>query len=220
MYGHPYVGEALTCAGFEELNRASGCILDSGDVPKRDADDCESGEAFILSLRRDDGTCASVAAARGRFLGGCNRLGFMVPSDESCIRQSTASSASSSMSIDCTCWSAAAAAARLGEPGEPGWSVSAPSFASEIETGIWQTGSWLQSAFAADKLSWERTTGGVISSGPSTRTNPVCMSMVCQVGAARFRARGVDQILQALCTQALRLRLCRSRRPTAGSASG
>ena len=190
-------GEGLTWPGFEELNRAKGCMLELwlccacsiADAPKRGSDDCESGEDFILSLRRDAGLCASAASARGRFFGGCTRLGFAVPSDESCIKQSTAPSASSSpsLSVDCTCCSIAAAAARLGEPGELGWSVSAASFATETETGSWLSGggadggNWLHSALAADQLSWERAMGGVISSGPSIRTKPVC---ICRAGAA------------------------------------
>ena len=143
-------GEGLTWAGFEELNRAKGCMLELwlccacsiADAPKRGSDDCESGEDFILSLRRDAGLCASAASAMDRFFGGCTRLGFAVPSDESCIKQSTAPSASSSpsLSVDCTCCSIAAAAARLGEPGELGWSVSAASFATETETGSWLSG--------------------------------------------------------------------------------
>ena len=177
-------GEVLTCPGFEELKRDSGCMVASGDTPKRGVDDCESGEAFILSLRRDDGADAPAVIARDRFFGGCSRLGFMVPSDESCIKQSTAPSASSSMSVDCTCCSAAAAAARLGELG---WSAGTASFASGTETGSWQTGSELQSALAADRLSKERSFDtlfstwamgcGVTSSGPSMRTKPVC---ICQ----------------------------------------
>ena len=176
------------------------------DAPKRGSDGCESGEAFILSFRRDAGTCAPAVVARGRFFGGCTRLGFAVPSDESCIKQSTAPSASSSLSlsVDCTCCSIAAAAARLGEPGELGWSVSAASFATETETGSWQPaggaygGNWLHSALAADQLSWEHTMGGVISSGPSMRTKPVC---ICQAGAARLRVCIRAGLLRVICTQ-------------------
>jgi len=143
VHSDAHGGEALTCAGFDVLNRARGCMLGSiADAPKRGSDDCESGEAFILSFRREAGTCAPAVAARGRFFGGCTRLGFAVPSDESCIKQSTAPSASSSLSlsVDCTCCSIAAAAARLGEPGELGWSVGAAvvSFATETETGSWR----------------------------------------------------------------------------------
>ena len=94
MHGAARVGEARTCAGLDELSRASGCMLGSiVDAPKRGSADCESGDAFILSFRREVGTCAPAVAARGRFFGGCTRLGFAVPSEESCIKQSTAPSA-------------------------------------------------------------------------------------------------------------------------------
>ena len=222
------VGEARTCAGLDELSRASGCMLGSiVDAPKRGSADCESGDAFILSFRREVGTCAPAVGARGRFFGGCTRLGFAVPSEESCIKQSTAPSASSSLSlsVDCTCCSIAAAAARLGEPGELGWSVGTASFATETETGSWHAaggaygGNWLHSASAADQLSWARTVGGVISSGPSMRTKPVC---ICQAGAARLREHGVGQSRASVGDRhpALRLRLCRLRWRTAGSVGG
>ena len=175
-----------TCPGLDELSSGRGAIVDA-EPHDAGSSDCESGDARILSFRRVDGTGAPAASARGRFFAGCKRLGFIVPSDESCIRQSTAPSASSSMSVDCTWVSAAAAAARLGELGEVGSSGAAAG------VGATDTGSWVQRAFAADKLSNERALlamGGVISSGPSARTNPFC---VCRTRTTRRVSTSVSR---------------------------